>query len=810
MIQKYLNTLEYPKVLARLATYARFSASKALATSLQPSAFYREAQMHQDETSEARFLLSVKPDVGIGSARDVRPYLDRAARSIILAPNEFLDIRNTLVSARELERNVTKLEDKVPLLADIAYQLEETPGVISQINRVLTDAGDIKNNASPELARIRREMDITHSRLMDKLKRFVSSETYSQYLQESFITQRDGRYVVPLKSDFKGRIKGVVHDQSSSGATLFVEPLPVVEQNNALRQLQVEEDEEIRRILLALTQLVATEAKFINATVQALAHLDLIFAKARYAEAIQAYAPELIPWKEYEEDAPRISLRAARHPLLDPEEVVPIDLMLEANSSMLIITGPNTGGKTVSLKTAGVFALMAQSGLHLPAKEGSSLVVFDGVFADIGDEQSLEQSLSTFSSHMTNIVHILKHCTEQSLVIFDELGAGTDPVEGAALARSILGDLKAKRITTLVATHYAELKAYAYLTDGVSNASMEFNLETLSPTYRLRLGLPGNSNAFAIASRLGLNTTIIQSAEGMLSQDTKETETMLLQIKNELEAAKLERLRLEEERAEAEYYREKTEKQLKDIDEERRQIINQARMDAQRELETARKEIEALKRQAKAAIATAKISRKKKPDPALSQAEKEIGGIEKTLKRLEKGVVLEQAPVSQKAKPRNRKALRVGAEVSVGNFSSKGVVTAINGNNVEVQLGHFRTTVKRKEVAVLDQPEVQPTSPPAKSKKNKESSEGVVQSPGLEIDLRGQVTEEALHHLEGYLDKAYLAGLPFVRIIHGKGSGILRQAVRHSLRKQPMVKSFESGGDRDGGDGVTIAKMVKG
>ena len=799
MQPKYLHTLEYPKVLNKLAAYTRFSASKELAHNLKPVATLDQAQALQAETGQARYLLSAKPEVGVGGARDLRPLVEQANRSVIILPNDLLTVRNTLVAARQLRRNIIKLQDKAPLLAAIAYRLEECPGIISEISNAIDEGGEIKNSASPELARIRRDMEITHSRLMEKLRRLVSSDRYTPYLQESLITQREGRYVVPLKADFKGRIKGIIHDQSGSGATLFVEPIGVVEQNNALRQLQLEEDEEIRRILLAITHNIATEGYAIRATVEALAELDLIFAKSRYAEASRAVQPELFAWPAGDVDTPRrIVLRQARHPLLDPQEVVPIDLSLNTDVAMLIITGPNTGGKTVSLKTAGLLALMAQSGLHIPAKEGSGMMVFDGVYADIGDEQSLEQSLSTFSSHMTNIVNILNHCTPQSLVIFDELGAGTDPIEGAALARSILGHLHARKITTLVATHYAELKAYAYLTPAVANASMEFDLETLSPTFRLRIGLPGNSNAFAIAGRLGLTPAIIHGAEGLLNEDVKETETMLLQIKSELEAARMERLRLGEELAEAEYYRQKTEQAHAKIDEDRQQILNAAREQSRAEIEATLKEIAALKRQAKTAIAAARLADPK--EKGKSGPEQEIEQIDKALKQLEKKTAPEK-PAPKPVAPSKKQRFRVGAKIEVPQFNAKGVITAIHGDEIEVQLGHFRTTLKRPQIQVIDEPD-------APERTTITRSGGGASSPGLELDLRGKMAEDALLHLEGYLDQAYLAGMPFVRIIHGKGSGVLRKVVREALREQPVVRSFESGGQHDGGDGVTIARLV--
>lgn len=607
MLEKYLTTLEFTKVLENLGSFAAFSASRQLVDDLKPSPYFTEVNTWQAETSEARSLLSVKADLSVGGASDIRPLIARANRAMTLVPQDFLAIRKTLIVARELNRTITRLEDQFPLLAGIAYCLEENTGLVNRISQCIDDAGEVKDSASPELARIRRQIEIVHNRLLERMRRYLTSEQYRQYLQENIITQRDGRYVVPLKADFKGRIRGVVHGQSGSGATLFVEPMPVVELNNEWRQLQSEEDEEIHRILLALTLEVSEQGQFIAATVQALAELDFAFAKARYAEHIRATAPALIDWPDDAMQSPkhRLILQSARHPLLDPEEVIPIDLVMGEKESMLVITGPNTGGKTVSLKTVGLLALMTQSGLHLPTDKEASMLVFDGIYADIGDEQSLEQSLSTFSSHMTNIVTILEHSTDQSLVIFDELGAGTDPLEGEALARSILNHLLKRQVTTLVATHFAELKGFAYLTQGVVNASMEFNLETLSPTYRLLMGVPGSSNAFIIAARLGLSETIVEAAKNAMNQEAKETESILGQIKQELKDARLERLRLGEERAEAEYDRKKAGQALARIEADRQKILAEVRQQMQTEIDDLRQEVRHIKEKANKVVATA-------------------------------------------------------------------------------------------------------------------------------------------------------------------------------------------------------------
>lgn len=800
MIEKYLHTLEYPKILDHLARYAMFSASKALVQTLKPSPYYSEALVLQAETTEARHLLSVKPDVGIGGARDVRPLLGQARRGMLLSTNELLTISRTIIAARELRRKITRLESNYPRLADIAYRLEDIPGLVNEISQCLDESGKVKNNASNKLAQIRREIDIAHGRLMDKMRRLVASEKYRQYLQEGFITQRDGRYVLPLKAEYKGRVKGIVHDQSTSGATIFVEPMAVVDINNKWKQLQIEEEQEVKRILAALTDMVGEHSKFIAATIVALANLDLIFAKARYAEAIEATAPQLEDWSDTTPQ-PIIHLKKARHPLLNPKTVVPIDLVPHSETTMVVITGPNTGGKTVSLKTIGLLTMMAQAGLHIPAEDGAKLNVFDNIFADIGDEQSLEQSLSTFSAHMTNIVTILENCTDHSLVIFDELGAGTDPIEGAALALSILNHLLKQTVNTLVATHYAELKAFAYTTPHVANASMAFNLETLSPTYKLQLGLPGNSNAFEIARRLGLSETILQQAQGLVGDEAKETEMMLAQIKADLDAAHIERLRLEEERAEAEYYRAKEEEKLATIDTERHKILTEAKEEASKLLEKTRIDLKRLKRQTKKAISKAVQQATEQQTEEPTQAEEPFKHIEKKLKTLEK-TLNTPAPTPP---PRliKKRPLKIGAKVDIPHLQSKGVVTAINGNDVEVQLGHFRTTLKRHDLTPAALPEPEEEYPLERN-----TTISTSDSPGLELDLRGQISEQALDNLEKYLDRAYLSGLPFVRIIHGKGTGVLRQVVREALNGHPMITSYKPGTEKDGGDGVTTAKLA--
>ncbi len=726
----------------------------------------------------------------------MRPLLQRASRSAVLLPTELLDIRQTLAAARDLKRAISRLSDQFPLLEDIASRIQECPGLLNEITRCISDRGEVLDSASPELARIRRELEITHQRLLDRLNRIVQSPQNSQYLQESFVTQRQGRYVIPLRTEFKGRIQGIVHDQSASGATLFIEPLATVELNNRWRQLQLDEEEEVRRVLLALTNLVAQEEKPIGWTVQAVAELDLAFAKAKYADELGAIEPEFVEFSSFV-----LRLLSARHPLLNPETVVPIDAVLPPETFILVITGPNTGGKTVTLKTVALLAVMVQAGLQIPAAEGSMLPVFKSIYADIGDEQSIEQSLSTFSSHLTNIVSILAECDAESLVVLDELGAGTDPVEGSALARAILEHLRERGVTTFVATHYSELKAYAHNTPGVTNASVEFDAETLAPTYRLTIGLPGRSNAFAIARRLGLEGGIIQKAQDLVSPEAMQTEAMLRDIQAQLDAATRERAAAEAARDQIERRLEELNQRLADIDKERRDILNSARADARREIKAVREELRRLREEWTAGL---QATQGAPPEEEASRQELERE-TEARLETLEATVSKEEAPPPPK--PKYRGPLQPGDQVWVEPFEALGEVISSQSGKVEVQLGRFRTSVKRNQVELRERATKTEAVPDEEEVMTGGVQTPTVESPGLELDLRGQTAEEALHRLDLYLDDAYLVGLPWVRIIHGKGTGVLRAAVRDALQGHPLVASYEPGKEGEGGDGVTVAKL---
>jgi DNA mismatch repair protein MutS2 len=784
MNSKYLQTLELPKILERLAQHTSFSASQELALRLQPSPDLDEAIRRQRETSEARALLDARADVSLGGARDVRPLVDRAEHSAVLMPSELLDVHSTLVSGRTLRRAITRLRDQFPLLANTAGRIEECPDVVVEIARCINDRAEVVDGASPNLARIRRGMREAHQRLMAKLERIVSSPSNAAFLQEAFITQRGGRYVIPLKADFKGRIPGIVHDQSASGATLFIEPLATVELNNRWRELQLEEEREVQRILAELSNLVAEEGEFIKRTVEALAELDLAFAKARYAEEIEGVEPKLVAFRKVAiglHPGSSIQLIKARHPLIDPAKVVPIDVYLDDDYFILVITGPNTGGKTVSLKTVGLLALMAQCGLAIPAAEGSTISVFSNIYADIGDEQSIEQSLSTFSAHITNVINILGQADEHCLVLLDDLGAGTDPGEGSAIARALLSHLLRRRITTFVSTHYPELKIYAHTTPRVENACVEFDLETLSPTYELSIGLPGRSNAFAIARRLGLSPEIVSEAESMVSPESLEAESLLAEIKQAHQEALAAQGAAKAARHRAEDLERELRQELADIEKTRREILSAARDEAQRELAEMRAEL----RKIRAGLGMTTVTRE-----WMAQAEDALAS-------------LEPKPVEPIVQPRFKpqEALSLGDTVWVAGLEATGEITELSGDEVEVQVGSFRIKAKLGDLELrhkATKPEV----------RERVVSVPRISSPGVELSLRGQTTEEALPRLDKYLNDAYLAGLPQVRIIHGKGTGTLRRVVRDFVTNHPLVASCRPGDEYEGGEGATVVKLV--
>lgn len=801
MDPKYLRTLELPKILQQLAAHTSFSASHELALNLSPATDLDEVRRRQEETMEAGALLALKAGLSIGGARDVRPLLNDSRRGAILLPLQLLDIKATLLSGRVLRTTITRLRAQFPRLAEIAGRIEDCAHVVAEIRRCINERGEVVDDASPNLTLIRRELRLAHDWLMDRLNRLVTSPENAPFLQEALITQRGGRYVIPLKAECKGRIPGLIHDQSASGATLFIEPLATVELNNQWRELQLQEENEIRRILAGLSELVAQEADLIERTVEALAELDLAFAKAKYAQTLKAVSPILVPFsrpraseeKGIQHPGTTIDLRKARHPLLNPATVVPIDVHLGPDYFVLVITGPNTGGKTVALKTVGLLAAMAQAGLAIPVEEGSRLSVFDGIYADIGDEQSIEQSLSTFSSHMTNIVDILRRATPQSLVLLDELGAGTDPEEGSALARAILSHVVQRSITTFATTHYSELKIYAHITPGVQNASVEFDPETLSPTYELTIGLPGRSNAFAIARRLGLPAEIIDHAAGMVSSESLQAESLLAQIKETQRQILLEQQRAAIAREEAERLRQELEGKLREIEAARQEIFEEARQQAHQELAALREELRQIRAQARMAWSSA----------AGSEALARLSELRQSLEKVEEEWEARE-PAPSTWEPTSWTPPQVGDMVWVEGLNVTGEVIAVAGEEVEVQAGAFRARVPLHSVVVRPRSAAAPLeSRPSKRPKPAGSH------PPLELDLRGLRVEEALLRLEKYLDDAFLSDLPWVRIVHGKGTGALRHAVRERLSEHPHVASFRAGEAGEGGDGVTVVTFAR-
>ena len=807
MDAKTLSVLEYPKILERLKAFCDFSASMELARSLEPTESYDLALARLAETSEARKLFSIQ-DIGIGGAHDIRPAADLAARGGVLDPQQLLDVKSTLISSRELKKSLERKTDEYPRLAQIAAGLPESHGMVDSISRVLSERGEVLDSASPKLATLRREIKIAHDRLMSRLQRYLTES--GNKLQEPIITQRDGRYVIPLRAEFKGQIKAVVHDQSSSGATLFVEPLPIVELNNAMRELQLQERDEERRILYELSAQIAEYRDEIVYGVENLAMLDLIFAKAKYAEELKANAPILhkIETKKHRDEAQsptvnrKLSIRLiqARHPLLDPQTVVPIDVDPMPGTRAIIITGPNTGGKTVSLKTVGLLVLMAQSGLHIPAQSGSELPCFQAVYADIGDEQSIEQSLSTFSGHIMNIIRILKQIDQRSLVIFDELGAGTDPQEGAALARAILTFLLETGCTTLVATHYPELKTFAHSTEGVVNASLEFDIKTLRPTYHLTIGLPGRSNALLIAQRLGLPQPIIESAKGEINPDDLRADKLLDDIRKERNRTSRERQKLEKARERLETQTRELEQRLEKIEDERRDVLARARAEGELEVAILRRNIDSLKSQLKKA---------KQPLDAIKTIEEQIEKIEEKV-----GAPVERKTNQSPISTQSVQSLRLGERVTVSTLNAEGVITALGESDAEVQIGSLRVRARLADLVRKGREEELPEE--NKKEERKQEAEGggraaltSTKSPGIELNLRGKLVEDGLEELDRYLERAYSSGLLFVRIVHGKGTGKLREAVRNALKSSPYVAAFEEPKDNEGGSGVTVARMAK-
>ncbi len=783
MHQKSLATLEYPKILERLAREAAFSASKTLALELLPSADAAEVRRRLALTTEARRLMDLRPDVGVRGARDVRQHVGAAERGAMLTPGELNEVLVTLRASSFVAKIVGKLDDSFPLLKELMRDMPSRPALEASIGESISEEGEVLDSASPDLRRLRAEIRGALQRLQERLSTLVNE--FRSALQEPIITMRADRYVLPVRAEARSQVRGIVHDQSSSGATVFIEPLVVVEMNNRLRQLQIAERQEVERILLELSDEVGQEAPYVRLAVELLAEFDLQLAKARYASLIRAAEPRISA-------TGRLRLDQARHPLLTGH-VVPTDFRLGDDFSMVVITGPNTGGKTVALKTVGLLCLMAQAGLHIPALDDSEVPTYTNVFADIGDEQSIEQSLSTFSSHLSRIVEILREASAGTLVLLDELGAGTDPGEGSALARAILSHLLQCGTATVATTHYSELKAFAHEEAGVANASVEFDVETLSPTYRLSIGLPGRSNALAIATRLGLPEDIVARAREFLGSAGVEMESLLEGLQADRRAAADERFRLSMERAEAEHQRRELERARAELEQQREDIINEARARARREVETVQAELARVRTDLKRQHVT--------PD--------RLGALRSRVASLEE----KSAPLPSHLRPVPDThadevlpgPLAIGDTVRVRTMNQRGELLTLPDarGEVEVQLGPLKM---RARVADLER--VSRRQARAGEERPALSLPAVVvDPPDMQLDLRGWRVEEALSEVDRYLNDASLAGMPFVRIVHGKGTGALRQAVRELLAHHPLVRSYSAPPANEGGEGVTVVSF---
>jgi DNA mismatch repair protein MutS2 len=798
MDEKALQTLEFDKVLARLATMTAFAPSRELALALRPADDLAEAVRRQRMTAEARRLLRNRTNMSIGGARDVRDAVERAALGGVLDPSELLDIRGTLAAVRSLRGNITRLSPIVPLLADVAKRMDEVGPLITELDRAISARGEVLDSATPLLAQLRREVRIAHDRLTTKMNDLLAGAVARGVAQEALVTLRDGRYVIPVKADFRGQFRGVVHDTSASGATVFVEPLAAVDLGNRWRELQIDEQREVERILRALSDLVGRHAATIRTDIDALAEIDLCLARARLGDALQAdelpYDGAEQPWLV---EAPaELVLEEARHPLLRGE-VVPVSLRVGGAFSVLLITGPNTGGKTVALKTAGLLTLMALSGLPVPARLGTRIPVYCSVHADIGDEQSIEQSLSTFSSHMRTIIAILAEAGPRSLVLLDELGAGTDPTEGAALARGIVEELQGRGASVIATTHHGELKLFAHSTPGVTNASVEFDPETFAPTYRLSIGTPGRSNAIAIARRLGMPPAVIERAQGQIAPEQREVERLLEELQRERDAAAAAAQRDRLAAREAEEIRAQLARRLDEVEESREELLAQARQELEDELEAARERLREANRRLRAQPAA--VPAPGPPPEPVVEAQEAIAAAEAQLKRLRPRRSrrrTEPGPAVDDVQPGDQVWLRGLAQPgeALSRVDARG--------ELDVQFGALRTRVKASQIARVVR------SHPAAGSVQVRVTQAPAAPTGISIEVRGQRVEEALPAVETFVENAFRAGLPFVRIVHGKGTGTLRRVVQEQLARNPLVSSFETAEQNEGGEGVTVAHLA--
>ena len=784
MEQRVLKTLEFDKIVALLVERASCTYGKEKAAELLPFMTLEQVSVAQRGTAEAATVLRLKGSVPLGGIRDIRGPVQRARLNAMLAPAELLDISSTISAGRKLKNFLLDMADDVelPLLKAQAERIEGLRELESEIRRCIDENGDVMDSASPELRQVRQEIRQSEARIREKLDQMTRSSSYQKMLMENIVTIRGDRFVIPVKQEYRHVFGGIVHDQSASGATLFIEPEVIVSMNNKLREARLREEREVERILYLLTEQVSFAVEALVENIDALTELDFLFAKAQLAWSMKAVCPKL-------NDRGYVRLKKARHPLIPRDVVVPLDVELGGEYQAIVITGPNTGGKTVSLKTIGLLSLMAMAGLHIPAEEESEVTVFSSVFADIGDEQSIEQSLSTFSSHMTNIIRILENMDQNSLVLFDELGAGTDPTEGAALAMAIIDHVIQSGARLVATTHYSELKAYAYDRPEVVNASVEFDVETLRPTYRLLIGVPGRSNAFAIAGRLGLPQEIIDVARGSISEEENQVESMIASLERNKKTAEAERQAAEALRREAEELRRQLEEERARFAEEKNRRMEQAEDEARIAVQLAKEEAEAIIRE----LREMRDEGVEIKEHRLIEAKKRLGNAV---------LELDKEKVKKPAKAVRATQIKVGDEVMVTSFGQKGtVLEKVNNDEFLVQIGIMKMKVKRDDMNVLKSTPAQQQAASYTSVKRRSND------IKMSLDLRGYNVEDGIREIEQFLDDALLAGLNSVSIIHGHGTGMLRKGVHEYLRQHRNVKSFRLGGQGEGGVGATIAEL---
>ena len=796
MDEKSLEMLEFPKAREILAGFTSFSASRHLALNLQPSSNPALISQLLRQSAEARRLLSLEPDFSIRGALDVRESARMAARGKVLEPQSLVDIQATLAAARNLRTNLRKLVKELPLLWSIVDQIIELPSLEDEISRSISVTGELLDSASTKLANLRNQLKETHQQLLDRLESIIKSPRGRRCVQEALIAEREGRYVIPLKVEFRKELKGIVHDVSNTGATVFIEPWSTVELGNDLRQLRIEEEREVDRILNALSARVGANETEISQNVGLIAELDLELAKARYAEKANATEPVIGAVGESSED--KVDSRAgvfrlvnARHPLL-AGKAVPLSVEIEGDYSILVITGPNTGGKTVALKTIGLLTLMAQAGMPIPASEESCIPIFDGVFADIGDEQSIEQTLSTFSWHIGNIVRILQSSTEKGLVLLDELGTSTDPNEGAALARAILLHFLSRGTMVVATTHYSELKVFAHTTPGLRNASLDFDPVTLAPTYHLTMGIPGRSNALAIASQLGLSADIIDSAREMMARGAQDIEMLLADLMSEKQTIENLRNGLEKEKEAARGLRNHWENEVQRLQQQERNMLREERDKLAEETAQLQGEVRR---------ATSEL-KKRTSQENIERAEKALAAMREQLKSMSSKIKARGSDLTGESAEASK--IGVGDKVWLTDVNMWGTVLSVREEDgeIDVQLGRTRLRMNLDDAEKLKPPagKVLPEPPAVRQKLS-------TRATSLELDLRGKRADEVAPELDRYLNDAYLARFSQVRIIHGFGTGTVRQIVRDILASHPLVKSFRPGERGEGGGGVTVVKL---